>query len=96
MNRSDLIERLWASSKLPRRAVDLAVSTMLEHMVETPAAGERIELRGFGSFSLHYRAAQVWRNPKTGHAITVPDKYMPHFRPGKTLRKRVDGGSQER
>jgi integration host factor subunit beta len=96
MNRSDLIERLWAHSQLPRRDVDLAVNTMLKHMIETLAAGERIELREFGSFSLRYRAAQVGRNPKTGDPITVPEKYIAHFRPGKTLRKRVNGSSPHR
>jgi integration host factor subunit beta len=96
MNRSDLIERLWAHSQLPRRDVDLAVNTMLKHMIETLAAGERIELREFGSFSLRYRAAQVGRNPKTGDPITIPERYTPYFRPGMTLRKRVNGSSPDR
>ena len=96
MNRADLVERLWTSSKLPRPAVASAVNTMLEHMIETLAAGERIELRGFGSFSLHYRATQVRRNPRTGTPVTVPAKYRPHFTPGKALRKRVDNGSSEK
>lgn len=96
MNRADLIERLWAQSQLPRRTVDLAVNAIIKHMIETLAGGERIELRGFGSFSLRYRAAQVRRNPKTGDAITVPERYTPYFRPGRTLRKRVNGGSPEK
>ena len=96
MNRSDLLERLWTLSQTPPRDVDLAVKTMLEHMIETLAAGERIEIRGFGSFSLHYRAAQMRRNPKTGDPITIPERYTPYFRPGRTLRKRVNGSSPDR
>jgi integration host factor subunit beta len=70
MNRSDLVERLWANFQLPRRDVDLAVNTIVKHMLETLAAGKRTELRGFGSFSLRYRAAQVRHNPKTGQLVT--------------------------
>ena len=53
------------------------------------AMGDRIEVRGFGSFSLHYRPPRVGRNPKTGSTVHVPDKYVPHFKPGKELRERV-------
>jgi len=58
------------------------------------AAGDRIEVRGFGSFSLHYRPPRVGRNPKTGEAVQVPDKFVPHFKPGKELRERVNNGSE--
>ena len=59
-------------------------------MAETLSSGERIEIRGFGSFSLHYRAPRVGRNPKTGDSVTLEAKYVPHFKPGKELRERVD------
>jgi integration host factor subunit beta len=72
--------------------VELAVKELLEQMSAALATGERIEVRGFGSFSLHYRPPRVGRNPKTGSAVQVPDKYVPHFKPGKELRERVNGG----
>ena len=63
---------------------------MLEHMAQTLASGERIEIRGFGSFSLHYRPPRVGRNPKSGDPVSLPAKYVPHFKPGKELRERVN------
>ena len=70
---------------------------MLGHMADALAAGERIEIRGFGSFSLHYRAARLGRNPKTGEKVALDGKYVPYFKPGKELRERVNLGllSQE-
>ena len=65
---------------------------MLDHMAEALAEGERIEIRGFGSFSLHYRAARLGRNPKTGEKVELLAKYVPHFKPGKELRERVNLG----
>ncbi len=76
--------------QLAYRDVELAVKGMLECMAAALAQGKRIEVRGFGSFSLHYRAPRVGRNPKTGDAVTVPEKHVPHFKPGKELRERVD------
>ena len=70
--------------------VELAIKTMLEHMSSTLAAGERIEIRGFGSFSLHYRAPRIGRNPKTGDSVALDGKHVPHFKPGKELRDRVN------
>ncbi|MCW8987017.1 MAG: integration host factor subunit beta, partial [Gammaproteobacteria bacterium] len=63
---------------------------MLEHMATTLANGERIEIRGFGSFSLHYRPPRVGRNPKTGDSVDLTAKYVPHFKPGKEMRERVN------
>ena len=76
--------------QLAYRDVELAVKTVLEHMAERLANGDRIEIRGFGSFSLHYRPGRVGRNPKTGAPVSLPAKYVPHFKPGKELRERVD------
>ena len=76
--------------QLAYRDVELAVKGMLECMANALAEGKRIEVRGFGSFSLHYRASRVGRNPKTGDAVAVPEKHVPHFKPGKELRERVD------
>ncbi len=66
------------------------MKTELEHMAERLANGDRIEIRGFGSFSLHYRPGRVGRNPKTGAPVSLPAKFVPHFKPGKELRERVD------
>jgi integration host factor subunit beta len=70
--------------------VELSVKTLLEHMSSALSSGERIEIRGFGSFSLHYRPPRTGRNPKTGDAVELPGKYVPHFKPGKELRERVN------
>jgi integration host factor subunit beta len=63
---------------------------MLDHMAQALAEGERIEIRGFGSFSLHYRSPRVGRNPKTGESVELEGKYVPHFKPGKELRESVN------
>ncbi len=93
MTKSELIELIAGmQSQLSHKDIELAVKTMLEHMSETLATGERIEIRGFGSFSLHYRAPRLGRNPKTGETVQLPGKYVPHFKPGKEMRERVNLG----
>ena len=91
MTRSELIE-LMASrqDQLSAKDVELAVKLIIDQMAETFAAGERIEIRGFGSFSLHYREPRRGRNPKTGDAVDLEGKHVPHFKPGKELRERVN------
>ena len=91
MTKSELIEVLaQKQNQLAYKDVELAVKTMLEHMGTTLANGERIEIRGFGSFSLHYRPPRVGRNPKTGDSVELAAKYVPHFKPGKEMRERVN------
>lgn len=91
MTKSELIEQIaQKQSQLVHRDVESAVKTILEHMAECLAAGGRIEIRGFGSFALHHRPARVGRNPKTGATVSLPAKYVPHFKPGKELRERVN------
>ena len=91
MTKSELIERISAEqTQLTAKDVELAVKMILDHMAETLAEGERIEIRGFGSFSLHYREARLGRNPKTGEKVELEGKYVPHFKPGKELRERVN------
>jgi integration host factor subunit beta len=91
LTRSELIDRLAArQTLLTAKDVELAVKSVVEHMSETLASGERIEIRGFGSFSLHHREARIGRNPKTGEAVELPNKSTPHFKPGKALRDRVN------
>lgn len=91
MTKSELIERIVdRQSQLSVRDVELAIKTMLDHMAQALAEGERIEIRGFGSFSLHYRSPRVGRNPKTGESVELEGKYVPHFKPGKELRESVN------
>lgn len=92
MTKSELIEILsQRQAHLKGEDVDLAVKALLEMMGGSLSAGERIEIRGFGSFSLHYRPPRLGRNPKTGESVALPGKYVPHFKPGKELRERVSG-----
>ena len=70
--------------------IELAVKIILEHMVNTLSSGERIEIRGFGSFDVHYRPPRIGRNPKSGKAVSVPAKFIPHFKAGRELREGVN------
>ena len=91
VTKSELIERMETEQRhLSGRDVELAVKAIVEHMREALARGERIEIRGFGSFSLHCRPPRIGRNPKTGESVALPGKYVPHFKPGKELRDRVN------
>lgn len=91
MTKSELIERLSARNpRLAARDADEAVKTILDAMTGALAAGSRIEIRGFGSFSLNFRPPRVGRNPKSGDRVEVPAKHVPHFKAGKELRERVD------
>ncbi len=91
MTKSELIEHLIDKHpELSVKDVELAVKIMLEHITESLSQGDRIEIRGFGSFSLHHRAPRVGRNPKTGESVSLPAKFVPHFKPGKELREQVN------
>jgi integration host factor subunit beta len=93
MTKSELIEKLTNNNQhIAARDVELSIKEMLEQMAQTLQKGERIEIRGFGSFSLHFRAPRVGRNPKTGETVKLDGKYVPHFKPGKELRERVNEG----
>jgi integration host factor subunit beta len=93
MTKSELIEAIAQKQKhLPAKDVELAVKHLLELMSDALASGQRIEIRGFGSFSLHYRPPRMGRNPKTGEAVALAGKHVPHFKPGKDLRERVNQG----
>jgi integration host factor subunit beta len=94
MTKSELIEIITAKQKhLPAKDVELALKQILEIMSDALSQGERIEIRGFGSFSLHFRPPRQGRNPKTGEAVALSGKYVPHFKPGKDLRERVNDGA---
>lgn len=95
VTKSELIERIAArQTQLSVKDVELAVKTILEDMSDNLANGGRVEIRGFGSFSLHFRAPRTGRNPKTGEAVDLQGKYVPHFKPGKELRDRVNDSLQ--
>ena len=95
MTKSELIEALARKQPhLVYKDVELAVKSLLEQMSHALSSGQRIEIRGFGSFSLHFRPPRVGRNPKTGDAVELKGKHVPHFKPGKELRERVDESLQ--
>lgn len=95
MTRSELIARL--ASRFPQlvaKDAEIAVTSILRTLSDTLARGDRIEIRGFGSFALNFRPPRVGRNPKTGEKVEVPEKYVPHFKAGKELRERVEGSAE--
>lgn len=91
MVRSELIERMSRHlDGLSPRDIEMAVKMVQEHLIDSLAGGDRVEVRGFGSFSLHYRRPKMARNPKTGEPVPLAGRYVVHFKPGKELRERVD------
>lgn len=91
MTKSELIERITdRHPDLSSKDIELAVKTILDTMSQALSQGDRIEIRGFGSFSLHFRNPRVGRNPKTGESVSLKGKYVPHFKPGKELREQVN------
>ena len=91
MNRSDLVEEIARRNQLPRRTADTAVGTIFGAISEALIDGDRIEIRGFGSFAPREYEGYVGRNPKTGGSVEVASKRLPFFRVGKELREIVDG-----
>lgn len=91
MTRSDLVEELAARfGQITQRDAEFAVKAILEAMNDALARGHRIEIRGFGSFSVNYRPPRMGRNPRSGESVAIPEKKVPHFKPGKALRLTVD------
>ena len=96
MVRTELVRAL--NEKLPDSRLDdveSAVNCLLKHMADALVGGERIEVRGFGSFDLHHRAPRIGRNPKTGESLSLPAKVALHFKPGKEMRDRVDAARDQ-
>ncbi len=90
MTRSELIEKLsYRFEQLTLRDAELAVLVLLDSMASSLCEGVRVEVRGFGSFSISYRPPRVGRNPRSGKIVSVPGKWVPHFKAGKELRERV-------
>jgi integration host factor subunit beta len=91
MTKSELIDSLAKKRPhLERKAVESAVCRMIEHMSKALTANQRIEIRGFGTFSLHYHPPVTGRDPRTGAELNLPARYLPYFKPGRELRQRVD------
>ena len=94
LNKKDIIDRISRNQdQLPHRDIELAVKTIINCMTQALSTGERIELRGFGSFSLRYRKPRIGRNPKSGMAVNINERYVPHFKPGKNLKNKVNTGT---
>ena len=96
MTKSEVMARLAEvfvaenGNQLQSKDIEYSVKVLVDTMTRSLAKGQRIEIRGFGSFDLNYRPPRVGRNPKTGERVDVPAKYVPHFKPGKELRERVN------
>ena len=93
INKKDLIELISKNqNQLPQRDIDLAIKTIINSMLDSLASGKRIEIRGFGSFALRYRKSRIGRNPKSGETVEIAERYVPHFKPGKKLKQKVNEG----
>jgi integration host factor subunit beta len=90
MTKSDLIEKLSLEAKLPKKQAEMVVTLIFDSMVEAMKAGDRIEIRGFGSFKVKHYKSYLGRNPKTGDQVEVKPKKLPFFKVGKSLKERVD------
>tara|TARA_B100000809_G_scaffold12426_1_gene11458 strand:- start:39 stop:326 length:288 start_codon:yes stop_codon:yes gene_type:complete len=90
INKKELIEIIAnEQEQLPYKDIELAIKTIIESMMDSLKKGKRIEIRGFGSFSLRYRKSRIGRNPKSGESVNIDERYVPHFKPGKDLKERV-------
>ena len=87
MTKAELVEEVSEKTGLPKKQAEIVVNTVFESIVETLKTGEKIELRGFGSFRIRQRDSRTGRNPKTGDKVEVPAKRIPYFKPGKELRE---------
>lgn len=96
MTRSDLVEELASRfSQLTHRDAEFAVKAILDAMSDALVRGHRIEIRGFGSFSISRRSPRLGRNPRSGESVQIPEKRVPHFKPGKAMREAVDSRTPE-
>ncbi len=90
ITKSDLVKALSKNQRyLAPKDVEVAVNSLMNMLSNSLSSGERIEIRGFGSFTLHYHPPRIGRNPRTGESVNIAGKYVPHFKPSKELRKRV-------
>jgi integration host factor subunit beta len=94
MTKAELVEQVASSAELTKKHAEMIVNTVFDSIVESLRDGEKIELRGFGSFRIRHRGSRVGRNPKTGATVHVPPKRIPYFKPGKDLRELLNAESQ--
>ncbi len=94
LTRSELIERLAENVQIDAQQVESAVKGLIRHMSDSLASGERIEIRGFGSFSLHELPPRIGRNPRSGEAVELPTRHSTHFKPGKELKELVNASKE--
>ena len=95
MTRSDLVEELANRfAQLTHKDAESAVKAILDAMGQAMVRGHRIEIRGFGSFTINRRPPRMGRNPRSGESVAIPEKRVPHFKPGKALREAVDERTQ--
>lgn len=90
MTKADLVEAVATATQLSRRSSEQVVTVFFDSIVESLCRGDKVELRGFGTFRLRHRRARIGRNPKTGESVQVPAKAVPFFKPGKELRRLVN------
>jgi integration host factor subunit beta len=93
MTKAELVEEVARSTEPTKKHAEIIVNTVFESIVDSLKAGEKIELRGFGSFRIRKRGARIGRNPKTGAKVKVPAKRIPYFKPGKDLREMLNDGA---
>ena len=90
MTKADIINEIAEKTGVDKADVTASVEAFFSVVKNSMASGSNIYIRGFGSFSLHFRPPRAGRNPKTGDSVALPGKYVPHFKPGKELRERVN------
>jgi integration host factor subunit beta len=90
MTKADLVERIAAKVDLSKKDSEIVINTVFHCIIEALARNDKVELRGFGSFRTRKRKPRIGRNPKTGESVEVPQKRVPFFKPGKTLKKLVN------
>jgi integration host factor subunit beta len=93
MTKAELVEKVANTTQLTKKHAELIVNTVFESIVQSLKEGEKIELRGFGSFRIRHRGARIGRNPKTGDRVAVPPKRIPYFKPGKELKELLNSES---
>jgi integration host factor subunit beta len=94
MTKAELVEEVARSTQLTKRHAEVIVNTVFESIVDSLKDGEKIELRGFGSFRIRERNSRIGRNPKTGDRVDVPSKRVPYFKPGKQLKELLNGNGR--
>ena len=94
MTKAELVEEVARSTQLTKRHAEVIVNTVFESIVDSLKDGEKIELRGFGSFRIRERNSRIGRNPKTGDRVDVPSKRVPYFKPGKQLKELLNGSGR--